>query len=125
MILIEPELHFGTDVMVPDLAAWRRERFPRMPSVDTPWLSLPPDWVCEILSPSTEQLDRRRKMPRYASVGVEWAWLIDPRRQSLEVLERDGGRWRALATHSGRADIQAQPFDAVPLEMGLLWLEAE
>lgn len=57
-ILHKPELHFGEDVLVPDLVGWRRERMPEVP--DVPFFTLAPDWVCEVLSPSTERLDRKK-----------------------------------------------------------------
>ena len=43
-ILDEPELHLGPDVLVPDLAGWRREHMPELP--DSAWFETPPDWVC-------------------------------------------------------------------------------
>src|SRR5262245_33234831 len=84
VILHEPELHFGNDVLVPDLAGWRRERMPEVP--DVPYFTLAPDWVCEVLSPSTETLDRRKKLRIYARENVAHVWLVDPLRQTLEVL---------------------------------------
>src|SRR6188474_2512542 len=74
IVLFEPELHLGGDVLIPDLAAWRRERLPRVP--DAPWTSLPPDWICECLSRSTGALDRSVKLPIYARAGVRHAWLL-------------------------------------------------
>src|SRR5688572_26942520 len=66
-IVAEPELHFGNDVVVPDLAGWRVERMPRPPM--TPAIELAPDWLCEVLSPSTQVLDRGPKLRLYARVG--------------------------------------------------------
>ena len=77
-ILDEPELHFGDDVVVPDLAGWRRERMPAIP--DAAFFTLAPDWVCEVLSPSTERIDRGRKLRIYAEAGVAHAWLVNPAR---------------------------------------------
>ena len=68
LFLFEPELHLADDKLVADLAGWRRDRLPCVP--DAPVLTLAPDWVCEILSPSTERLDRVRKLPAYARHGV-------------------------------------------------------
>jgi Uma2 family endonuclease len=120
VILYEPELHFGKDVLVPDFAGWRRERLPRLPP--DAYLTLAPDWVCEILSPSTEALDRGKKLHRYAREGVSHAWLIEPLRQSLEVLSLVSGRWDRLAVHEGRAKVRVPPFDSVELELGDLWI---
>jgi len=76
-ILDEPELHLGAHVVVPDLAGWQRSRVPQLP--DAAYIELPPDWICEVLSPATAKLDRTQKLPIYAQFGVQWAWLIDPR----------------------------------------------
>jgi Uma2 family endonuclease len=120
LILDEPELHFRNDVLVPDLAAWRRERLPKL-SPDA-YFTLAPDWVCEVLSASTEAIDRSKKLRIYAREGVTHAWLLDPLRQTLEVLQLEGGRWIELAVHDGRAVVRAPPFDAVDLELGALWI---
>ena len=87
--MFEPELHLVGDTLVPDLAGWRRERLPSLP--DAPAVTLAPDWVCEILSPSTERIDRVKKLPAYAHHGVGHAWLINPTTRTLEVFRRDGG----------------------------------
>ena len=87
-ILTEPELHFGPQVMVPDLAGWRRERMPQVP--DVPFFELEPDWVCEVLSPSTARIDRSRKMRHYARARVQHVWLVDPLATTLEVFRLDG-----------------------------------
>jgi Uma2 family endonuclease len=119
IILDEPELHFGEDVLVPDLAGWRRERLPALPA--DAYLTLAPDWICEVVSPSTETLDRGKKLGIYAREGVTHAWLLDPLRQSLEVLRVESGRWTEVAVHEGRAGVRAVPFDAIELELGALW----
>lgn len=77
IILDEPELHLGDDVVVPDIAGWRRGRMPRLP--EEAFFTLPPDWVCEILSPSTERLDRTAKRDIYACRGVRHLWLVNPK----------------------------------------------
>ena len=123
LILYEPELHFGNDVLVPDLAAWRRERMPEAP--DDAYITLAPDWVCEVLSPSTEALDRGKKLRVYAREGVAHAWLVDPLRQTLEVLAVDSGAWSSLASHERGMAVRAVPFDAVELPLGALWRSAK
>jgi Uma2 family endonuclease len=120
-ILVEPELHFGEDVLVPDLAGWRRERMTRLP--DTHAIELAADWVCEILSPSTERLDRTRKLGVYARVGVPWAWLINPTYRTIEVLSLEQGKWTIAATVSGVDRVRLAPFDAVELDITRWWLE--
>jgi Uma2 family endonuclease len=119
LILAEPELHFGRDVLVPDLAGWRRERMPRLP--DEAFFRLAPDWVCEVLSPSTATIDRTKKLRIYAREGVEHAWSVDPVARLLEVLRLDAGRWAIAATYAGAEVVRAAPFDALDLELAALW----
>ena len=118
-ILYEPELHLGRDVLVPDLAGWRRSRLPQLP--DAAALTMAPDWACEILSPSTEALDRVAKLPVYAREGVTYVWFVNPRVQTLEVLRVEQGTWTLIATYDGDASVHAEPFDAVPLDLYRLW----
>jgi Uma2 family endonuclease len=120
LILDEPELHFGNDVLVPDLAGWRRERLPVLPA--DAYLTLAPDWICEVVSPSTEAIDRGRKLHIYAREGVVHAWLVDPLRQTLEILALESGRLTPVAEHQGTASIRALPFDAIELELRALWI---
>ena len=119
-MLFEPELHLHDDIVVPDLAGWRRSRLPSVP--DAPFLTLPPDWVCEILSPSTELLDRVQKPQIYGREGVAYAWLLNPLLRTLEVLRLEQGRWVVAATHGGGEDpVAIEPFEAVPLELSRIW----
>lgn len=120
-ILFEPELHFGEDVLVPDRAGWRRERMPAVPKV--PFFTLPPDWICEVESPSTRRLDRVKKLPAYARRGVSHAWLVDPEARTLEVLRLEGNSWVLAATHGGDEIVRAEPFAAVELDLLVLWGE--
>ena len=120
----EPELHLGADILVPDLAGWRRERMPVMTN-DLPYFTLAPDWVCEVLSPRTQRTDRTRKLPIYAREGVGHAWLVDPLQRMLEVLRLDSGKWTVLGTWIDDALVRAEPFDAIELELGLLWADVE
>jgi Uma2 family endonuclease len=121
LILDEPELHLGPepDIIVPDLAGWRRERMPELP--EEAFFSLAPDWACEVLSTSTAQLDRTRKLPIYSREKVPHVWLVDPDAKTLEVLELDGDTYRLVATHGGDAVVRAVPFDAIELELAELW----
>jgi Uma2 family endonuclease len=120
IILDEPELHFRDDVLVPDLAGWRRERFADVPA-GTVGIEVVPDWVCEVLSPSTARLDRARKLPLYAKERAGHAWFIDPLAQTLEVMRLEGERWTLMATFEGPARVKAEPFDAVELDLAALW----
>src|SRR3989454_12604313 len=118
-ILYEPELHFGEDVLVPDLAGWRRERMPAIP--DSAALALPPDWSCEIVSRSTGALDRGRKMQVHARERVGRLWIVDPGARTLEVYRLEAGRWLVASTHAGSVEVRAEPFDVVDLDMTRWW----
>jgi Uma2 family endonuclease len=119
-ILDEPELHLGADILVPDLAGWRREHLPELP--DTAWFELAPDWVCEILSPSTAQTDRGVKMPIYAREGVKHLWLVDPELRTLEAYSlNENGLWSLLVTLSNDAPVSVEPFDAISFQLDSLW----
>ncbi|HZH16747.1 MAG TPA: Uma2 family endonuclease [Archangium sp.] len=119
VILDEPELHLGVDALVPDLAGWRRERMPEMPH--TAAFTLAPDWVCEVLSPSTAVLDREKKMKAYAREGVNHLWWVDPLQKSLEAYRLEGRRWSRQGHGSGEATVHAEPFAVLPLKLASLW----
>jgi Uma2 family endonuclease len=121
-ILVEPELHFGQDVSVPDFGGWRRERMPEFP--DVAFFTLAPDWVCEILSPSTAPVDRGHKLRIYGREGVAHVWLLDPEARTLEVMRRLDQQWLLVGVHEGRSKVRAEPFDAVELDLAPLWGEA-
>lgn len=123
MILNEPEIHLGPDVVVPDLAGWRRPRMPKLPR--TAYFAVASDWVCEVLSPSTVSLDRVKKLAIYAREGVSHAWLLDPIARTLEVLRLEAGRWTIVATYAGRDTVHAEPFGALGLELPALWGDQE
>ena len=114
-----PRLSPDNDVLVPDLAAWRRERLPTLPA--KAYLTLGPDWMSEVLSAATESIDRGAKLRIYARERVAHVWLIDPLRQTLEVLALDAHRqWLEPDAFAGRTEVRAAPFDAVALELGAL-----
>jgi Uma2 family endonuclease len=121
VFLDKPELHQGPapDRVVPEVAGWRRERMPEFP--ETAAITLAPDWICEVLSDSTEAVDRAEKMPVYAREGVRHVWLVDPRIQTLEVFRLEGDGWRWVITHRGDATVRVEPFDAIELSLSLLW----
>lgn len=119
IILQEPELHLGGDVLVPDLAGWRRETMPNLP--DTAYFAVRPDWICEVLSPSNARFDRLIKMDVYARARVEWAWLVEPIDRYIEVFRRGEDGWVRVATASDEREARLPPFDAVPLDVSALW----
>lgn len=132
-IFVEAELHLGDepDIVVPDLAGWHLARMPDVPV--TPYIAQPPDWVCEVVSPSTEALDRTEKMDVYLQAGVTHLWLIAPEQQALEVYRAtglaseqadepaEGRRWVQVATHAGPDAVQVEPFADVALDLAMLW----
>ncbi len=121
-ILDEPELHFGEDVLVPDLAGWRRERMPRLP--DIAYFTVAPDWVCEVISPRSGRLDRMRKMPIYAREGVAHLWLVDPIARTVEVYRLEGGRWIVEPAAVGETPAHIAPFAAVEVDPRRWWADA-
>ena len=119
-IIFEPELHLRRDILVPDLAGWRRSRLPAVERA--PFFSLAPDWVCEVLSPSTAGIDRVRKKHIYARESVEYVWFVDPVGRTLEAFQLQEGRWVELGSWSENDRVRAAPFDAIELELEALWL---
>ena len=118
-IAIEEEVHLGPDVFVPDLAGWRRERVPELPP-GLYW-EVVPDWICEVVSPTTKRLDRIRKLPRYAMHGVGHAWMLDPIERGLEIYRLVEGHWSLIAVHEGDEIVRAEPFEAIELPLSILW----
>jgi Uma2 family endonuclease len=119
ILLDEPELHLRSDILVPDLAGWRRARMPELP--DAAAFELAPDWVCEVLSPSTAAIDRAEKMPIYARERVPHLWLVDPIARTLEAFHLENDRWTLLGTWRDDARVRAEPFTELELELASLW----
>jgi Uma2 family endonuclease len=120
VILPEPELHLGDHVLVSDLAGWKRDRMSEVP--DTAYIDMAPDWVCEIVSPSTVRKDRIVKLPKYAEQAVPWLWLVDPVERTVEAFQRQAdGRWLLLGTFGGNATAAIPPFDAVAFDLREWW----
>jgi Uma2 family endonuclease len=119
VILDEPELHVVGQIMVPDLAGWRRERMPEIP--DAAFFELAPDWACEVLSPSTVALDRTRKRHHYAGASVGHLWYLDPAAQTLEVFRLDGEGWRLASSVAGNVEVRAEPFEVLELDLTNIW----
>lgn len=120
-ILPEPEVHFvrDTEVVVPDLGGWRRERMPQVP--DGHRFEVVPDWVCEILSAATAKKDRILKLPLYARFGVAHSWLVDPAARTLEAFSLVDGRWVLVATCKDDDPVCVEPFAAVTFSLAELW----
>lgn len=122
-ILFEPELHLGKNVLVPDLAGWRRDRMSRLPNVTG--FTQAPDWICETISPTTGSIDRGRKMRIYAQESVGHLWIVEPIARMIEVYRLEGERWVVASTHGGNDPVRAEPFDAVTLDPSTWWLELD
>ncbi|MFZ2448541.1 MAG: Uma2 family endonuclease [Syntrophobacteraceae bacterium] len=121
IVLFGSEVKLGEDILVPDLAGWRKERFPEVE--ETNWISVCPDWVCEILSPSTIRVDKIKKMTIYARHNVGHFWLIDPAAKTLDVLRLESGRWVVLGVYADNDKVRAEPFEQAEISLGSLWLE--
>jgi Uma2 family endonuclease len=115
----EPELHLVENVLVPDIAGWRAGRLKGHP--ETNYFSTEPDWVCEILSASTENRDRTAKMRIYGDAGIPYLWLADPRRQLLEAYELTDAVWKTIGHWNSAEQVRAAPFDAISFSLADLW----
>ena len=120
IFIVEPELHLGAHVVVPDIGGWRRERLTPFP--ETAFIETPPDWLCEVLSPSTQQIDRTDKLAVYAASGVNYCWYVDPIAKTLEVLALTGGKWLLAATFKDADPVTAPPFEAHTFALDVLWV---
>ena len=118
-IFEEPRLRLGSNLLVPDLAGWRRQRMPK--KTDKKLFELPPDWACEVLSPSTAVLDRTRKVRLYASFGLCWLWVVDPPHRTVEVLWLEGDEWVVVGAFGGDDRVHIAPFDSVEIQLSALW----
>ena len=122
ILLVEPELHLGAHVLVPDLAAWRRETMSAV--ANEPYFTIRPDWICEVLSPSTERHDRSAKLALYAAAGVHHAWLVNPLQHTLEVLQlspETPTQWLSLGVFHDDARVSGAPFEFFDLDLSILW----
>jgi Uma2 family endonuclease len=126
IILVEPELHLDGNVLVPDLGGWRRETMGVV--ANEPYFTIRPDWVAEVLSPSTEAFDRGDKVGRYAKAGTSHAWLINPLARTLEALRLSSekpGQWITLGVFRDEARVRAEPFEAFELDLSILWQDVQ
>ena len=118
-IVDEPELHLGGDVVVPDIAGWRRERMPHPPT--EPYFTVVPDWACEVLSPSTRKLDLGPKWANYARAGVRYHWYVDPEVHTIDAYELRSGEWVLIDQVYGDVVVSLPPFEAIEFNLGDLW----
>lgn len=120
IILIEPEIKLDEDILVPDLAAWRKERFPT--SEEHNWISVVPDWVCEILSPYSLRTDKIKKMPLYARSGVRFLWLIDPAAKTVDTFRLVSSSWLLIGIYAENDKMTIEPFPETVIDLSNLWL---
>ncbi|NOT10220.1 MAG: Uma2 family endonuclease [Methylococcaceae bacterium] len=118
-IIDEPECHLAAHVLVPDLAGWRKQRMPALP--ETVWFEITPDWVCEVLSPSSTRLDRMIKMPIYAELGVSYLWLVDPLLQTLETYQLHDTHWLLIGSYTDDQPVTIAPFAEHTFLLSDLW----
>ncbi|MGH6815138.1 MAG: Uma2 family endonuclease [Hyphomicrobiaceae bacterium] len=118
-IIDEPELHLGPHVVVPDLAGWRRERMVELP--ETAWFETVPDWICEVVSPSSGRYDRVTKRTIYAAFEVGFYWLAVPAERTLETFVLRNGEWLLAGAFGDNDQANAPPFAAAPFALGALW----
>ena len=118
-ILDEPECHLAADIVVPNLAGWRKSTMQELP--ETAWFDTRPDWVCEVISPSTARYDRGIKREIYAREGIGYYWIVDPIEKLIEVFVLKDGSW--LLTNTAVADqkIGLAPFESLPFDLSVLW----
>jgi len=119
LILDEPEIQLGSHIFVPDIAGWKKERLPKLP--ETNWIAVTPDWICEVLSPGTARIDRKKKMPIYAQFGVPHLWLVDPLEKTLEIFRLDNGNWIVAEVYSEDDKVRAEPFQEIEINLNSLW----
>ena len=122
-IVDEPELHLGDDIVVPDIAGWRRERMPQWPT--GAYCTLAPDWACEVLSPSTRALDLGGKQVVCSQEGVGYLWFVDPDEKSLEAFELRGSEWVLIDKLFDDATVSILPFEAISFSLDEMWQPPE
>ena len=123
IILDEPELHLGDEILVPDLGGWKRTRLPAVRN--EPYFTLAPDWVCEVLSPSSAKTDRADKLPIYSREAVTHVWLVTPLDHTLEALRLESGRYTIIGVWRDAARVRAEPFEALELDLSILWADVQ
>lgn len=120
IILYEPEIQLGEHTLVPDIAGWKKERFPL--HVETNWIEVVPDWLCEVLSPGTMRLDKTKKMPIYAEYGVRHIWLVNPMEKTLDVFKLVSGGWMVSNSFVEDDRVIAEPFQEIEIDLAEIWL---
>jgi Uma2 family endonuclease len=119
-IITEPGIQLArSPEFSPDLGGWRKTRMPHPPRTGP--VTVVPDWICEVLSPSTRNHDLVKKRRFYAEIGVAFLWYIDPPARALTVSKLQDGRWVELGVHGPDEKIRAEPFDAIEIDLAVWW----
>jgi Uma2 family endonuclease len=121
-ILDEPGVQLAeldVDEIAPDLAGWKRERLPELPEGG---ITVAPDWVCEVLSPTTRAHDLKRKRPIYARASVRWMWIVDADARTLTASRLHEMSWLEIGTWSDDDVARIEPFDAIEIRLADLWV---
>jgi Uma2 family endonuclease len=119
-ILPEPGIEApGSPEFSPDVAGWRRERMPKLPE-GAP-IRVVPDWICEVLSPTTRGYDQVTKRRFYPRIGVEWLWYVDVEARSVTVSRLAGEKWIEVAVHGDDEKVRLEPFASVEIELASWW----
>ncbi|MDR3554212.1 MAG: Uma2 family endonuclease [Syntrophobacteraceae bacterium] len=121
VFLFETEVRLGESIFVPDLAGWKKERFPAR--IETNWIPVAPDWVCEVLSPSTALRDRTMKKEIYAQAQVGHLWLVDPHNMTVEVYRLVHGAFDPVGVCGGKDKARLAPFTDIEIDLGSFWLD--
>lgn len=120
IFLTEPELHLNDEVIVPDLAAWKAKRVTSQ-FYSQAWVSVTPDWICEIQSPSTARIDRITKRRIYLGLQIPYYWLVDPLAKTLEALKKNENHWIEVGFHGGDEKVRIEPFQDLEIELSTFW----
>ena len=121
LFLTEPELHLASHIVVPDIAAWRINRV-SSDFYSKAWISVIPDWVCEIQSPSTARIDRVTKRRVYLELKVPYYWLLDPIAKTLETMKFNGENWLSTGSFGGDDLVRVEPFLELEMDLSLFWV---
>jgi Uma2 family endonuclease len=115
----DPDIELSSlDLVRPDVAGWRRERMPERPVVRP--VTVAPDWICEILSPSNRKRDLVDKHNLYHRHGVSHYWQVDPEAQTLTVLGHEPDGYKVLLVASGLQPVRAAPFEQLEFSVAEL-----
>lgn len=122
LFVVEPEIRSEENLsrLVPDLAAWRRSTTSWPDLHETP-VSLAPEWVAEVLSPTTERFDRREKMGAWGAMGVGWVWLVDVDGRQVETFANVRGAMIPGPVLAADAELVAEPFGALGIAVARLF----